>query len=132
MPATHLEHIDGIADIAGVAGVSIGTGSRVVCTAGQVGNLPDGSIVKGFRDQAAQAMRNLLTALEAGGATMQDVVKTTILVVEWDEQKFGELFEALIEVFGDAAVATASTLHGVAALFDPEMLIEIDAIAVVN
>jgi enamine deaminase RidA (YjgF/YER057c/UK114 family) len=133
MSATHLEHVDGIADVPGIAVVSIGTGSRHVYVSGQVGQLSDGSFVEGgLRAQAAQAMRNLQTALAAAGATMRDVVKLTFLVVDWEPQKVGELFEASIEVFGDDIVPTASTLHGVAALFDPAMLIEIDAVAIVD
>ena len=40
--------------------------------------------------------------------------------------------ESAIEVFGDEFPVTATTLIGVAALFEPEYLIEIDVTAVIN
>ena len=84
MPNTILEHVEGLADITGSAIASIATGTRTVYISGQVGNTPDGEILEGFRAQAEQALRNLRTALEAGGAQPGDVVKLNYYVVDWD------------------------------------------------
>ena len=60
-------------------------------------------------------------------------MKLNYYVVDWDlDEKLGPLFEAAIAVFGDDLPLTASTLVGVASLFDPRWLIEIDAIAVLD
>jgi enamine deaminase RidA (YjgF/YER057c/UK114 family) len=40
--------------------------------------------------------------------------------------------EAAIEVFGEEFPVTATTLIGVAALFEPDYLIEVDVTAVIN
>ena len=132
MPATHLPHVDGLADIPGTSIASIGTGTRTVYVSGQVGNTPDEEVLDGFPAQAEQAFRNLNTALEAAGASMTDVVKVNFFVVDWDLEMLGPLFEAAIAVFGEDLPGSASTLVGVASLFDPRWLIEIDAIAVIN
>jgi enamine deaminase RidA (YjgF/YER057c/UK114 family) len=132
MPAIHLPHVDGLADIVGSAIASIGTGTRTVCISGQVGNTPDEDVLDGFRAQAEQAFRNLMTALEAAGASMTDVVKVNFYIVDWEPEKLGPLFEAAIAVFGDDLPTNASTLVGVSALFDPRWLIEIDAVAVIS
>ena len=128
----HLSQIDGLADIPGSAHVSIAAGRRHIYVSGQVGNLADGTVVEGFRAQTAQAFRNLVTALAAAGAGPADLVKVTFLIVDWTPDKLGDLFEAAIEVFGEEFPTNTSTLHGVAALFDPQCVIEIDAIAVVD
>ena len=47
-------------------------------------------------------------------------------------EKLGPLMEAAIEVLGDDFPVTATTLIGVAALFEPDYLIEIDVTAVVT
>jgi len=130
MANKHLTHIDGLADIPGSAHVSIATGGRQIYVSGQVGNLADGTVVEGFWAQTAQAFRNLVVALAAAGASPADLVKVTFLIVDWTEDKLGDLIEAAIEVFGAEFPTNTSTLHGVATLFDPRCLIEIDAIAV--
>ena len=47
-------------------------------------------------------------------------------------EKLGPLMESAIEVFGDELPVTATTLVGVAALFEPDYLIEIDVTAVID
>lgn len=59
-------------------------------------------------------------------------MKVTFLIVDWTEDKLGDLFEAAIEVFGEEFPTNTSTLHGVATLFDPRCAIEIDAIASID
>jgi enamine deaminase RidA (YjgF/YER057c/UK114 family) len=47
-------------------------------------------------------------------------------------EKLGPLVESAIEVFGDEFPVTATTLVGVAALFEPDYLIEVDVTAVID
>ena len=78
---------------------------------------------------AAQALRNVGTALAAGGASWDDVVKLNILIVGYEPAMAEGLFTGIGEVFGENMPAAAATLYGVQSLFEPDHLVEIDAIA---
>ena len=53
----------------------------------------------------------------------------TILVVGYESSMADALFTGVGEVFGDAMPDVATTLHGVQSLFEPEFLVEIEAVA---
>jgi enamine deaminase RidA (YjgF/YER057c/UK114 family) len=76
--------------------------------------------------QTRQALAIITAALERAGFTMNDVVRTRIFVT--DIARWEEVGRAHGEVFGD--VRPASTMVQVAALIDPQMLVEIEADAV--
>jgi enamine deaminase RidA (YjgF/YER057c/UK114 family) len=78
--------------------------------------------------QAEQALRNVGVALAAAGATWDDVVKTTVYVVDWRPEKMAALFEGLQR--SGAGAPRATTMVGVATLADPRLLVEFDVIAV--
>jgi enamine deaminase RidA (YjgF/YER057c/UK114 family) len=124
MPITHINP----AGMPGNPAFSHGTiaeGSRTLYVGGQNGVNPDGTITGGVGEQTRTALRNLLTVLEAAGATQQDVAKLTIILV--DTADLMEAFEASREVWGD--VPTAITGLRVSGLGRPEALVEIEAIA---
>lgn len=77
--------------------------------------------------QAKQAIANIEAALREAGASLADVVRTRTFVT--DISRFGEVARAHSEAFGD--VRPAATLVAVTALAGPEMLVEIEADAVV-
>lgn len=77
--------------------------------------------------QAKQAIRNIEKALLEAGASLKDVVRTRIFVT--DISRLDEAARAHGEAFGD--IRPASTMVEVSRLADPEMLIEIEAVAVV-
>lgn len=103
---------------------------RLVFVAGQIALDANGEIV-GAGDITAQTrrvMENLRLALEAAGATFADVVRVVNYIT--DVELFGQMAavrkEYLVEPY------PASTLVEVSALMYPEILIEIEAIAVVS
>ncbi len=100
-----------------------------VATAGQIALDADGILV-GEGDigaQTHQTLANLRGALEAAGASLDDVIKTTVFLS--DMSHYRGMNEVYNDVFGDSAPAR-STVQ--AALVLPELLVEIEAIAVVG
>lgn len=116
--------------------VAVASGSRLVFLAGQVSGDAEGRTV-GEGDLAAQveqAYVNVATALAGVGATVEDLVRITVYVVDWSADKMPLLLEGMERAatrFGTTPRPPA-TLIGVAALDVPEHLVEIEAIAVLD
>jgi enamine deaminase RidA (YjgF/YER057c/UK114 family) len=113
--------------------VAVATGTRTVYLAGQVARTAEGTPV-GAGDLAAQteqAFRNVATALAAVGGTLADVAKMTVYVVDWAPEKMALFGEGAMRAAADLGQVTpAITLIGVTALGEPDLLVEIDATAV--
>jgi 2-iminobutanoate/2-iminopropanoate deaminase len=101
----------------------------VLYVSGQAGYGDDGKIVEGgFRAQGEQAFSNLRRALEAGGSSLDNVAKVTIFVT--DMGRFNEVVELRRKYFSEPY--PADTIVEVKALYTPEAMIEIEAIASVT
>ncbi|QTT74317.1 RidA family protein [Streptomyces mobaraensis NBRC 13819 = DSM 40847] len=131
--ATHLTHIpapDGVAPARGYSHVVIGTG-RLVAVSGQVAFDEDGRVVGegDIRAQARQVFENLRRCLAGAGASFGDVVKLTYFLTDVADLP---VIREVRDEFVDAGCLPASSAVQVVALFRPELLVEVEALAVVG
>lgn len=116
------------------AQLSIAQGSKTVYISGQVARDADGNPVGpgDLAAQAEQAYANVHAAVTAAGGSFADIAKLTVYLVDWEPAKVAQL--------GEGAVRAAQrlgfdfvrpiTLLGVASLGEPDLLIEVEAVAV--
>jgi enamine deaminase RidA (YjgF/YER057c/UK114 family) len=114
--------------------IGVATGTRTVYISGQVARTADGTAV-GPGDLAAQveqAFRNVGAALEAVGGTFDDVARLTLYFVDWTPDKLAELGAGVQRAAGALVgdLRRPTTLIGVAALGEPDLLVEVEAVAV--
>ncbi|MFI2102764.1 RidA family protein [Isoptericola sp. NPDC019693] len=117
--------------------VAVGLGSRHVHVAGQVGRAADGSPAPAgdLAGQVAAALRHTARGLAGAGAGFGDVVRLRFLVVGWRPEKYGELLAGIEEVADELRIPQPwppATLVGVESLFEPDVLVEIEAEAVLD
>lgn len=99
----------------------------MVYTAGQAGRNRDTGKMGDLTEQADWALRNIAAILQAAGSSLSDVVKMTLFIKEGTDTS--GLNEIWVERFPEPRPARSSVF--VAHLKNPEMLLEIEAVAVV-
>ncbi len=114
--------------------MAVATGTRTVYLAGQVARTADGTPV-GAGDLAAQveqAYVNVGTALAAVGGSFDDVAKVTLYIVDWSQELLAALGAGVAAAAGRLGTDPTKpvTLIPVAALGEPDLLVEVDAVAV--
>jgi 2-iminobutanoate/2-iminopropanoate deaminase len=107
-------------------GIETPPGARTLYIAGQVGWNKDGSAVTGIVAQTEQAFANLKAILQSAGMSLDNVVKTTVFLV--NPSDFPDFAKTRSAILGSAK--PASTLVYIKQLIQPELLVEIEAIAV--
>ncbi len=102
---------------------------RIVAVSGSAAIDADGKLVGegDMYEQSRQCIRVISKALETAGCTLEDVVRTRTYVTDIDQWE--AVARAHSDVFGAAPPAT--TLVEVTRLIEPDMLVEIEADAVI-
>jgi enamine deaminase RidA (YjgF/YER057c/UK114 family) len=106
----------------------IGYDRAVRVGSGTLGVGPDGLPPEGAYAQSVAALRRIQGALEALDASLADVVRTRMYVVDVERHQF-DVGRAHNEFFAD--VRPTSTMVGIAGLVGPEFLVEIEVDAIV-
>ena len=121
---------DGLSPANGYSHVVVTQPGKMVFIAGQVANNRQGQLVgkDDLKAQTIQVFENLKTALASAGANFDDVVKITWYIKAYKPEYLSTLREVRNE-YVNKAHPPASTLVGVASLFQEDYLIEVDAVA---
>jgi len=100
-----------------------------ISVSGSTAMTPTGLVGKGDPyAQTIQTLKKIEEALQQAGASLADVVRTRIYVVDIDQWQ--DIGRAHGEVFG--AIRPATTMVEVKRLIDPDMLVEIEADAIMS
>ncbi|MFD0304486.1 RidA family protein [Streptomyces sp. NPDC127119] len=117
--------------------VAVGTGTRHIHVSGQIARHADGTPVApgDLAGQVAQALRNTSVGLTGAGASFTDVLRLTFYVTQWSPDKIGDFMagvEAVAEEIGLRVPLPPASLIGVDYLFEPDVLVEVEATAILE
>ncbi|MBQ1047612.1 RidA family protein [Micromonospora sp. C51] len=116
--------------------VAVATGTRHVHVAGQIGRDEAGQpVASDLRGQISQALRNTARGLAGGGASFSDVVRLTFYVTDWSPDLIDDFMAGIDDVAAELGVPQPlppASLIGVDRLFEPDVLVEVEATAVLD
>jgi enamine deaminase RidA (YjgF/YER057c/UK114 family) len=109
------------------------SGGAIAFVSGQVSVNSEGKVVGAgdIQAQAVQVFENLKLALAGVGATFDDVIKFTIFIVGLTPEKRKAVMEVRARYISHEN-PPAATMIGVDQLVEPELLLEIEAVAAVD
>ncbi len=100
-------------------------GIKTIYIAGQVG---EGSTLE---EQIRVAFERVITQLEKSGATFKDVVKHTTYIKNYKDEDLPAFRKVRKQLFGHLEYMPPNVLVGVTALYQKDILVEMDAIAMI-
>jgi enamine deaminase RidA (YjgF/YER057c/UK114 family) len=117
--------------------VAIGTGTRHVHVSGQISRTADATPVApvDLAGQVAQALRNTYEGLTSADAGFDDVVRLTFYVTDWEPAKIEAFMAGVTEVAEEVGLSLPmppASLIGVDYLFEPDVLVEVEATAILD
>ncbi|WP_091229475.1 RidA family protein [Microbacterium sp. 3J1] len=117
--------------------VSIGSGSRQIHVAGQIARTAEGDAVApgDLAGQVEQALRNTALALAGAGASFADVVRLRFFVTRWHPDQMGAFMAGVQGVAAEIGLPLPmppASLIGVEILFEPDVLVEVEAYAILD
>ena len=117
--------------------VAIGTGTRQVHVAGQIARDAEANHIApdDLTGQVAQALRNTARGLAGAGASFSDVVRLRFFVTHWSPEKAGIFMAGIDHVSDELGIPQPLppvSLIGVDYLFEPDVLVEVEAYAVLD
>ncbi len=117
----------------GFAQVVTAQGSKLVFCAGQTAWDKDMKIVGAYdlAQQMEKTLENIQHALAEAGATLKDVVRLTIYIVDYHSDQL-ETITGVLGKFFEKDALPANTLLGIQSLALPEFLVEMEATAVID
>lgn len=122
---------DKVSKPVGPYSIAVKAAGTFLFISGTVGFDPEGKIVAGgFAGQCRQAYENIKIILNEAGATFKNVVRFTNYLI--DAQDYPVMAEIRKEYLKDLDAAPASTLLEVKGLLYPDLLVEIDTIAILD
>jgi len=117
----------------GFSQIVAASGTRTVYLAGQTAfNVEEKVIGTTRSEQMEQCLQNIKTGLEAVNGSLTDVVSLRIYLVNYNPDIEGNQISSVLKEFFDANNPPATTWIGVATLAHKDLLIEIEAIAVLD
>jgi enamine deaminase RidA (YjgF/YER057c/UK114 family) len=135
MPIT-LVNPAGLPEVGIYRQVAVATGSKLVFIAGQIARDADGAKVGegDFAAQVEQCYLNIGTALAEVGASFDNVVKLTVYLVDWTPDKMPLFADGVARASAKLGVTPMPPLTGigVTALAEPDVLVEVEATAVLD
>ena len=115
--------------IPGISQAVIVSGGRTMYLSGHVPLSTEGKVPAGMEAQLVLAFENLNATLMAAGATARNLARISIYVRDFHADQLPVIRQVRVR-FIDESLPPASALIGVAELFHPDVLVEVDAIAV--
>jgi enamine deaminase RidA (YjgF/YER057c/UK114 family) len=117
--------------------VAVGTGSRQVHVAGQIARDAEAKPVAtgDLTGQVAQALRNTARGLAGAGASFDDVVRLRFFVTDWSPEKIDDFMAGIHRVADELGLPQPLppvSLIGVDYLFEPDVLVEVEAFATLD
>lgn len=130
----HLSHPAGLLEQEEYSPVASATGTRLLLLAGQASVTPSGEVTSAdLAGQVHTALQNVAVGVTGAGGSVADIARLTIYVVGWAQEMAEPLFDGLARAQASDGFATPLpplTVIGVQALWTPELLVEIEATAV--